>query len=276
MRTLCVAAALALLAGSAAHAGSIIDSFIGGSGLKIEDCGTDHCGISLGKQKIVVKRSDFPSALRDLDIGDRLPSVKSLAKERDKAPAAADRAKPAETTAGRSADRTPPSSRREEPIADVQAPRNEEGPSPATATRDTIAPVDQKVVVAAPAPAVSEPTSPVGEWITEDGKGRVRIRACGQALCGVVSAADANDTDRHNPDASKRNRPLLGLPVLIDMKPANDKLWQGQIYNATNGKTYASRIALKGPDVLRVEGCAFGGLFCGGQDWTRAKGAPQG
>jgi uncharacterized protein (DUF2147 family) len=57
-------------------------------------------------------------------------------------------------------------------------------------------------------------------------------------------SADPNDTDRHNPDASKRNRPLLGLPVLIDMKPTKSNRWEGRIYNAQNGKTYASNISL--------------------------------
>jgi hypothetical protein len=26
---------------------------------------------------------------------------------------------------------------------------------------------------------------------------------------------------------------------------------------------------LNGPDALRVQGCAFGGMFCGGQTWSR-------
>jgi hypothetical protein len=26
---------------------------------------------------------------------------------------------------------------------------------------------------------------------------------------------------------------------------------------------------MKGKDGLRVQGCAFGGMFCGGQTWTR-------
>ena len=28
-------------------------------------------------------------------------------------------------------------------------------------------------------------------------------------------------------------------------------------------------IAMKGTTQLRVQGCAFGGMFCGGQTWTR-------
>jgi uncharacterized protein (DUF2147 family) len=26
---------------------------------------------------------------------------------------------------------------------------------------------------------------------------------------------------------------------------------------------------MKGPESLRVQGCAFGGMFCGGQTWSR-------
>ena len=31
----------------------------------------------------------------------------------------------------------------------------------------------------------------------------------------------------------------------------------------------ASVIALKGTNTLKVQGCAFGGMFCGGQTWKR-------
>jgi uncharacterized protein (DUF2147 family) len=280
MKSLGLAMTLALLAtGSAAHAGSIIDTIIGASDgrLKIEDG-----AISLGKQKLVVKKSDIAAVFKDLDVGEVVSSVKSAAREHDRAAAATHQAKPGDTaSAARADDRTAKSGAHEEPAPSryEDRPDSLDGERPAAPpAMDAIAPVEQKVAVAAPVavPAVADPKSPLGEWITEDGQGRVRIRSCGQALCGVVSSADPNDTDRHNPDASKRNRPLLGLPVLIDMKPAKSNRWEGQIYNAKNGKTYASNISLKNPDLLRVEGCVFGGLFCGGQDWTRAKNAPQG
>jgi uncharacterized protein (DUF2147 family) len=29
-------------------------------------------------------------------------------------------------------------------------------------------------------------------------------------------------------------------------------------------------MSLKSADTLRVQGCAFGGMVCGGQTWTRA------
>jgi uncharacterized protein (DUF2147 family) len=52
------------------------------------------------------------------------------------------------------------------------------------------------------------------------------------------------------------------------MKPHGNR-WDGRIYNAENGKTYTGNIRLKNASTLRVEGCAFGGLICGGQNWSR-------
>jgi len=52
--------------------GSIIDSFMGGSGFNIGDCNTDHCSFSVGKQKHVVRRSDFGSAAATgMEMGDK-------------------------------------------------------------------------------------------------------------------------------------------------------------------------------------------------------------
>ena len=57
------------------------------------------------------------------------------------------------------------------------------------------------------------------------------------------------------------------------MRPTKPGLWEGEVYNAVNGKTYSSRISLTAPDVLRIEGCVLGGLICGGENWTRVKAA---
>jgi Uncharacterized protein conserved in bacteria (DUF2147) len=104
-------------------------------------------------------------------------------------------------------------------------------------------PVAPKPVATAPAP-----TTPLGVWTTEENKGMVRIEQCGQNLCGYSVKT--------------------GAKILIDMKPSDAK-WMGQIYDPDSGKTYDSNIAMKGQNSLRVQGCAFGGMFCGGQTWSR-------
>lgn len=103
------------------------------------------------------------------------------------------------------------------------------------------------------APPVQAANSPLGVWLTEEKEGKVRIEQCGANLCGysVDKTSNAN-----------------GEQVLINMKPGKDK-WSGRIFDPNSGSTYDSTIALKSPDTLRVQGCAFGGMFCGGQTWTR-------
>jgi uncharacterized protein (DUF2147 family) len=84
----------------------------------------------------------------------------------------------------------------------------------------------------------------------------------------VSGAKNPNEKDRKNPDPALRGRSVIGAPVLIDMKPSGNR-WNGRIYNVKDGKTYTANISLKGADTLRVEGCAFGGMICGGQNWAR-------
>jgi uncharacterized protein (DUF2147 family) len=128
--------------------------------------------------------------------------------------------------------------------------------------------------VAAVAPSTSDvggksSSSPVGEWQIEGGEGRVRIEECGANLCGYVSATKKpGDKDRNNPNAALRSRSLIGIPVLIAMKP-NGHRWTGRAYNVKDGRTYTANISLKGSNALRIEGCAFAGLICAGQTWSR-------
>jgi uncharacterized protein (DUF2147 family) len=104
-----------------------------------------------------------------------------------------------------------------------------------------------------PAPAAQAANSPLGVWMTEEKEGKVRIEQCGANLCGYAVDKKSNQN---------------GEQVLINMKPGKDK-WSGRILDPNSGSTYDSTIALKGSDTLRVQGCAFGGVFCGGQTWTR-------
>jgi uncharacterized protein (DUF2147 family) len=123
------------------------------------------------------------------------------------------------------------------------------------------------VLVATPALAAS----PKGDWFVGDKSAIIHIDACGNALCGTVAWKNKQGgVDENNPDPAKRNRPIIGLPILLGMKPANDGRWEGEVYNPENGKTYTSRMWLKSDDMLRIEGCVLG-FLCGGQDWTRTK-----
>lgn len=126
-------------------------------------------------------------------------------------------------------------------------------PSPAPVAAPAPLPPQQKQA-AAPATSTLPPSnSPLGVWLTEEKEGKVRIEECGTNLCGYAVDKKSNQN---------------GEQVLINMKPGKDK-WSGRIFDPNSGSSYDSTIALKGTDTLRVQGCAFGGMFCGGQTWTR-------
>src|SRR5262245_984928 len=68
---------------------------------------------------------------------------------------------------------------------------------------------------------------PVGVWLTQGGNSRIRIADCGGALCGtIIWLKEPNDeggkpkTDKNNSDAAKRSRPLIGVQIVLGMKPA--------------------------------------------------------
>jgi uncharacterized protein (DUF2147 family) len=119
--------------------------------------------------------------------------------------------------------------------------------------------------------------SPTGEWLVKDGTAHIRIADCGGTLWGVISwTKGAPGKDVNNPDPALRERSVMGMPILINMKPGSGR-WEGQVYNAEDGSTYTSHISLVSPDVLSIEGCVFGGFICGGEKWTRvqqSKGSP--
>jgi uncharacterized protein (DUF2147 family) len=119
----------------------------------------------------------------------------------------------------------------------------------------------------------------VGNWLTENGRSRVRIADCGGALCGtIVWLKEPNDpetgkpkTDKNNADAGQRSRALIGVPIVLGMKPSGADKWNGEVYNAEDGKTYSGTITAQGANVLKLEGCALRGLICKGQTWTRVR-----
>jgi uncharacterized protein (DUF2147 family) len=114
---------------------------------------------------------------------------------------------------------------------------------------------------------------PTGDWRVAEGVASVRIAECNGSMWGVIAwEQEPGGHDKNNPDVSKKSRPTLGMPILIDMKrkPSVDQ-WEGEVYNAKDGKTYSSTIKPIGSDKLEIQGCVLG-FLCGGETWTRVAG----
>lgn len=128
------------------------------------------------------------------------------------------------------------------------------------------------ILLAATATAVA--ADPVGEWLVKDGSARIKIVSCPPALWGVISAEKSPGRDTNNRDPSMRGRPILGIPILINMRQTEPNLWTGKIYDpqgnaiVSGGGIYDAKMSLNKKDMLEVRGC-FGGLICDGEDWKR-------
>ncbi|MCS3726939.1 DUF2147 domain-containing protein [Bradyrhizobium betae] len=253
MNKLTIAAtALFLASTAAAHAGNTISFQIEGQHIRIE---TPRNCASLNCVTIVAPGlSDKPIKLNNINL-------KGLGGSKDDdidtTPA------PATTTA-----QPAPAPVQQQPVqqAPVQATAPAAAPAaPATtvAAAPSVDAATQPAPVAAPAPVAVAPApapapvaaapvavanTPIGIWATEENKGNVRVEQCGANLCGY---------------AEKTNE-----RILINMKPEGSK-WSGRIHDPDSGRNYDSTIAMKGANAMRVQGCAFGGMFCGGQIWKR-------
>lgn len=125
-------------------------------------------------------------------------------------------------------------------------------------------------------PAAADPVP--GDWILRGGTAKVRIAACSSdrsKLCGtIVWAKDAIladgkvAKDARNPDPALRNRPIIGLVLIQDLKPAGTGKWVGgKIYDPDSGKTYASKLQINPDGTLKVEGCIS--VVCQAQTWRK-------
>ena len=236
MKKFCVLAAL-LMATTAAHAGNSISFEIDGHKVRIEapsNCDTLSC-IKVSAPGLTGSNlgfKDIKSKIfnNDDDVAQRTDPPAPAAQTVTPPPSA-----PAAVSAAPAT--TAVAAASPAPAVGFDAPS-----APAFAVVSTPAP-KQAAIAAAPAPA-----TPLGVWATEENKGNVRIELCGQNLCGYAENS--------------------GEQILINMKPSDNK-WVGRIHDPDSGSNYDSTIAMKSPNTLKVQGCAFGGMFCGGQTWKR-------
>ena len=116
---------------------------------------------------------------------------------------------------------------------------------------------------------------PTGIWLSQDGDVKMKVAHCGDAICSTIAwLKNPNDdkgkpkVDLNNADASKRNRPVMGSPIILPMKADGADKWSGQVYNAEDGKTYSGSFTLAGATRADLKGCVA--IICKTKTWTRS------
>ncbi|HEV2817145.1 MAG TPA: DUF2147 domain-containing protein [Allosphingosinicella sp.] len=113
-----------------------------------------------------------------------------------------------------------------------------------------------------------------GLWLTEDGKGVVRIGPCGRQLCGWIARVldrgpGVPTRDVRNPDPRLRARPILGLPILSGFTASGARWTGGHAYDPKSGRSYRTTLSLNRDGSLAVTGCVT--FICQTKRWTRAR-----
>jgi uncharacterized protein (DUF2147 family) len=117
------------------------------------------------------------------------------------------------------------------------------------------------LLAAEPAPAPIE-----GYWKNPSGSAIIAIAPCGNALCGKVVWASAEGQR----EASKSTSHVVGTTVLTDVRPTDNR-WSGSLFIPDDNLHVSAKLELVGDRELKLTGCAFAGLFCRSQLWSRAE-----
>jgi uncharacterized protein (DUF2147 family) len=119
-------------------------------------------------------------------------------------------------------------------------------------------------------PSIAQDANKVaGTWQSQSGITRVKVSPCGAGLCGHVVWQKSPSKDVHNPDPSKRERPIVGLQLVSNMKPVGNDEWRGAIYNYEDGKTYHGKVKVVSGNAIQIGGCVMGGMLCQSKTWTK-------
>ena len=110
-----------------------------------------------------------------------------------------------------------------------------------------------------------------GVWLNPENQSNVELYRCGDGLCAkITKVADGQKTDDKNPDAARRNRPIVGLVIMEGAKKSGANKWSGTLYNRADGKSYSGTVTVKGKNAVDLSGCvAF--VLCRTTTWTRIK-----
>lgn len=112
--------------------------------------------------------------------------------------------------------------------------------------------------------AQAAPATIVGYWKNPSGSAIIAIAPCGEALCGKVAWASASGQR----EALRSTTHVVGTTVLTGLKQSGNR-WTGSLFIPDDNVHVAARLQLVGSRALKLTGCAFAGIFCRTQVWTR-------
>jgi len=115
--------------------------------------------------------------------------------------------------------------------------------------------------------AMADAQEIAGTYVNETGRTKVQISECNVGVCGTIVWMSKPVNDVNNPDASKRDRSVVGIQA-VTLKETGSGTYAGTLYDPESGKTYSGKAKLLG-DAVELSGCVMGGLICKSSTWRR-------
>jgi uncharacterized protein (DUF2147 family) len=127
------------------------------------------------------------------------------------------------------------------------------------------------------APAGAKDLTPIGVWLDASKRIEVKVTPCGDRLCGKLLWFKWPDDDQglpvvdlKNEDPALRDRPLLGLVILRNLRRNGENIWEGgEIYNPDDGENYHVKMSIQDDLTLRVRVYDLFPIFGETHIWTR-------
>jgi uncharacterized protein (DUF2147 family) len=95
-----------------------------------------------------------------------------------------------------------------------------------------------------------------GAWQRGDGVARVKVAACGGAICMTNTWIKSGSDEK------------VGEYLTLDLKPSASGQFSGTGYDPQRKARFAFDVTLAG-DRMTTRGCLLGGLVCRTTDWSR-------
>lgn len=115
-----------------------------------------------------------------------------------------------------------------------------------------------------------------GIWQSQDKTTNIKIEKCSNFSCGKIHSFTAPIDpktgvawkDVKNPDKSLRNRSLVGIVMISEIKPFKNG-WKGVLYNPLDGHNYNGYLRIESNNQLILSGCILGGMLCKSEIWHK-------
>ena len=117
-----------------------------------------------------------------------------------------------------------------------------------------------------PASASAAPSGLEGHWANPKKTTIVNVGRCGTDYCAIVLKASAKAQANARKGGTEH---YIGTEILR-VRAAGDGIFKGKAFDPESNMHVSAIVTMAAPGVMDMKGCAFFGMICEQQRWTKA------